>query len=63
MRVRFDWGGEANDLKLTDPVKLNFYQAAGIGNYAVENPMMCISIGEVFAAQNEAYKLVAGLIV
>lgn len=63
VRVRFDWGGEVNDLKLTDPLKLDFYQASGIGSYVVANPMMCISIGEVFAAQNEAYKLVAGLIV
>ena len=63
VRVRFNWGGEINDLKLTDPLKLGVCQAAGIGNYAVANPLMCISIGEVFAAQNEAYKLVAGLIV
>lgn len=63
VRVNFTWGGQINDLKLTDPVKLAAYQAAGIGNYNVDSPTMCISIGEVFAAQNEAYKLVAGLIV
>lgn len=63
VRVQFSWGGQDNDLKLTDPVKLAVYQAAGVGNYNVVNPTMCISIGEVFAAQNEAYKLVAGLIV
>lgn len=62
VRVQFSWGGQDNDLKLTDPVKLAAYQAAGIGSYNVVNPTMCISIGEVFAAQNEAYKLVAGLI-
>lgn len=62
VRVRFTWGGEVNDLKLTDPVRLDAYQAAGVGNYDVVNPTMCVSIGEVFAAQNEAYKLVAGLI-
>lgn len=62
VRVRFAWGGEVNDLKLTDPQMLEVCQREGKGNYEVANPLMCISIGEVFAPQNAAYKLVAGLI-
>lgn len=63
VRVQFTWGGQDNDLKLTDPMKLAIYQEEGVGNYNVENPIICVSIGEVFPARNEAYKLVAGLIV
>ena len=63
VRVQFLWAGELNDLKLTDPQKLDVYQAAGVGNYNLNNPTMCVSIGEIFPPQNAAYKLVAGLIV
>ena len=63
VRVQFLWAGQQNDLKLTDPQKLAVYQATGVGNYNLNNPTMCVSIGEIFLPQNAAYKLVAGLIV
>ena len=63
VRVRFEWGGEQNDLKLTDLQESFNYQAQGIGKYNIDNPTMCISISEIFSRQNAAFKLVAGLIV
>ena len=63
VRVRFEWGGEQNDLKLTDLQKSAAYQAGGVGVYDLKNPIMCVSIGEIFRPQEAAYKLVAGLII
>lgn len=63
VRVRFEWGGEENDLKLTDLRESYNYQAKGVGEYNLNNPTMCISIGEIFKRQNAAFKLAAGLII
>ena len=62
VRVRFTWGTQVNTLKLTDPVQLATYRACGSGHYPLNLPIMCISIGEVFGAQNAAFKLVASII-
>ena len=63
VRVRFEWGGEPNNLKLTDLQKFSGFQNVGSGEYSLKNPTMCVSVGEIFIPQNAAYKLVAGLIV
>lgn len=52
VRVRFEWGGEENDLKLTDLQKSAAYQAGGAHEYGFENPIMRISISEIYERQN-----------
>lgn len=61
VRVRFEWGGEQNDLMLTDVQKEAIYQDIGVGEYNLNNPTMCVSIGEIFELRRAAYKLVVGL--
>lgn len=61
VRASFDWGSQHNNLKVTDPVACAKYQGQGVGRYNLNNPTLCISIGEIFAARNEAYKIVAGI--
>lgn len=61
VRAIFTWGGQQNNLKVTDPEVCRGLQARGAGRYTLENPKMCISVGEVFDLRNEAYKLVASV--
>ena len=62
VRASFNWGGQANNLKVTHPNMAQYYQGLGAGIYQLANPTLTISVGEVFALKNEAYKLVAAII-
>lgn len=65
-RVSFQWGGQDHKLKLTDPRAETTFIRAGLGQYDVQYPTMCISIGETITKPNSgaraAYKLVASMI-
>lgn len=61
VRVIFTWGGQRNNLKVTDPNICHTLQNQGAGVYDAQDATMCISVGEVFAARNEAYKLAASV--
>ena len=61
VRVIFTWGGQRNNLKVTDPSICHALQNQGAGVYDAQDATMCVSVGEVFAARNEAYKLVASV--
>lgn len=63
VRVGFEWGGEQNNLKLTDLQESSNYQTKGVGKYNLDKPTMCISISKIYTKQNAAFKLVSGLIV
>lgn len=62
VRAIFAWGGQENNLKVTDPKVCHKLQARGVGKYQLQDATMCISVGEVFAARNEAYKLVTSVL-
>ncbi|MGP6089512.1 dual OB domain-containing protein [Antarctobacter jejuensis] len=66
-RVWFQWGGQAHNLKLTDPLAEAEFIRAGFGKHVVQNPTMCISISETITKPNSdvraAYKLVASMII
>lgn len=59
VRAAFTWGGQANNLKVTDPDICQDLQARGPATYDLNGVFLCVSLGEIFAARNEAYKLVA----
>ena len=60
--VSFAWAGRNYRMKLTDPIQYNRFQNGGSRAYHLANPMMCISLAELWEERGTASKLVAGLI-
>ena len=60
--VSFNWAGLDYKLKLTDPVQFARFQNGDSLQYQLANPMMCISLAEVWDVSRTASKLVASLI-
>ncbi len=60
VRARFSLSGEQYLLSVTDPVITTQFKAMGVGETAVNDSLLCVSLGELF--NGNAYKLVASLI-
>ena len=57
VRAHFRLSGQDYILKVTDPLALVTYEEHGIGEYALNDAIFCISLSEVF--QGYVFKLVA----
>lgn len=63
VRGEFALGTTPYTLAITDPtIEIEFSQLAVGSGRTVQRPLLCISISEVFDAQNACYKLIAGVI-
>ena len=60
--VSFTWAGTPHKIKLTDPVQFARFNTAVGDSHSLQNPFLCISLAHVWAANDTASKLVAGLI-
>jgi hypothetical protein len=63
VRGEFSLDGERYVLAVTDPViEAEFLKLKDGSSRSSENPILCISVSEVFEKQNACYKLIAGVI-
>lgn len=59
VNARFDYRGVPHSLRVTDPQMVARYQRAPVGEYAVGEALLTVSLGEPY--HGHAYKLVAGV--
>jgi hypothetical protein len=60
--VGFTWAATPHKIKLTDGVQFDRFNTNVGDSHSLNDPLLCISLAEIWAAQGIASKLVAGLI-
>ncbi|WIY27381.1 dual OB domain-containing protein [Parasedimentitalea psychrophila] len=62
VRANFICGGQANSLKITDPLVKADYMGRGQGTYEIQQPLLVVSLAEPWVEQPYAFKVVASVL-